>query len=132
MSEYYPENKITTVFYREVDFLWVSSYYDVNLSGLCYHNHRLCWFVTRENMFCASPSDTFVTKVDIYQLTYWQTIHASLRKKMFEWFVGYHCTFPNRKQGARQKYYSATNIFSKAWYGLLRNVYYGFIQKVIR
>ena len=38
--------KITTINYDEVDFVWIQNHWDIHLSGLCNYKGNLCEFKT--------------------------------------------------------------------------------------
>lgn len=79
--------------YESVEFVWVSDHWDIHLRGLCRFHGELCSFKTLpeigDNLFC-----------ELAHLGPLQKVRWLLRKKMFEWCVGYHWTYPHRKNGA--------------------------------
>ena len=80
--------------YRDVQFVWVSSFYDLALKGLCLEQKELCLFKT----------DYDTMKVSIYHLAVAEKIRWILRKLLFEWCVGYHFSYPQRALGQRFRY----------------------------
>lgn len=80
--------------YNEVDFVWISNHYDIHLAGLCRVDGRLHRFETNDD----------TREVTIYRLTRIAKIRWILKKKLFEFCVGYHWTYPNRKQGLNWQY----------------------------
>lgn len=103
---------IVTLPYDEVDFVWISNHYDVHLSGLCKMGNTLFWFKTKiegdyENVEC-----------EIYMLSFWEEVKLRTRKFFFEQMVGYHWTYPNRKN--KGFYYRKPQWLSK----LLFKLYY--------
>ncbi len=98
---------LTEIPYRDVDFVWVSSHWDIHLSGLCRYNGKLCQFsTTQENNpewdekrdaedddYNISP---FITTCAIYSLSLKEKAKWLFKKKKFEWAVGYHWTYPYR------------------------------------
>jgi hypothetical protein len=88
------KNPLVTIPYEEVEFVWVSSHWDIHLIGLCRYNKELCLFTTDYN--------TLITS--IYKLSFSQQVDWTIKKTLFEWCVGYHWTYPKRK-----------NIYNKRW-----------------
>ena len=88
-------NRIVTLPYDEVDFVWVSNHYDVHLEGLCKMGNTLFWFKTNNypNHFAFDEN----LKCDIYMLSFLEEMKLRLRKFFFEQMVGYHWSFPKRK-----------------------------------
>ncbi len=39
-------NKIATIPYDEVDFIWVTTHWDLHLNGICNYNGKICEFIT--------------------------------------------------------------------------------------
>ena len=92
---------VDTIPYNQMDFVWVSNHYDIHLSGLCKHKENLCWFVTEGLDKYDEENDEWVMpNCNIYSLTLSEKIKLKWRQKRFEWMVGYHWTYPYRKQGA--------------------------------
>lgn len=84
--------RIATLPYDEVDFVWVSNHYDVHLSGLCKMGNTLFWFETKiegdyENIIC-----------DIYMLSFWEEMKLRFRKFSFEQAVGHHWSYSKGKK----------------------------------
>ena len=80
--------------YDEMDWVWISDHYDIHLDGLCRHDGELSRFKTDfDSEICT-----------IYTLTNWEKIKWLWRKRMFEVCIGYHWTYPHRKQGVRFNY----------------------------
>lgn len=76
--------------YNEVDFVWVSDHYDLHLTGICRDNGKLCRFET----------DYDTTEVSIFELSLLEKVMWLCQKKLFEWCVGYHWSYPEKKRGA--------------------------------
>ena len=83
-------NRIVTLPYNEVDFVWISSHYDVHLEGLCKMGNTLFWFKTID------PEDDNI-KCGIYMLSFWEEMKLRMRKFFFEQMVGYHWSYPQKK-----------------------------------
>lgn len=94
---------ITTINYHDVNFIWISCHYDIHLKGLCLYDNKLCRFEVNYN----SPE-----KCEIYSLTILEKIKWSLNKKLFEWCIGYHWTYPlGRSFGKRSPKWFWNKIF---------------------
>ena len=83
--------------YEEIDFVWISTHYDIHLSGLCKMGNTLFWFETINY----EEGDL---KCNVYMLSFWEEIKLRLRKFFFEKMVGYHWSYPQRKEWARFYY----------------------------
>ena len=70
--------------YGSVDFHWVDNHYDLHLSGLCFHNGKLCRFET----------DYDTHEVFIFSLNYFEKIKWKIRKRLFEIFVSKNWSYP--------------------------------------
>jgi len=82
---------IATLPYDDIDFVWVSNHYDVHISGLCRLGFSLFYFKTinhdsDEELMC-----------DVYMLSTTEEIKWRLKKFFFEQMVGYHWSYPKRK-----------------------------------
>lgn len=82
---------IATLPYDEIDFVWVSNHYDVHISGLCKLGFSLFYFKTinhdsDEELMC-----------EIWMLSFMEEIRWKLKKFFFEQMVGYHWSYPKRK-----------------------------------
>jgi len=86
---------IATLPYDEVNFVWVSSHYDVHLSGLCKMGNTLFYFKTinHESYF----EDDEELMCEIYNLTFCESIKWKLKKFFFEQMVGYHWSYPTKR-----------------------------------
>ena len=97
--------------YSKVVIIWVSNYYDLALSGICCYNKKLCRFETNYETM----------EVSIYNLTIIEKIKWKKRQKLFEWCIGYHWTYPYRKQG--HKFYYR---WPKWFWKIIFKLYYKF------
>ena len=82
---------IATLPYDEIDFVWVSNHYDVHISGLCKLGFSLFYFKSinhdsDEELMC-----------EIWMLSFIEEIRWKLKKFFFEQMVGYHWSYPKRK-----------------------------------
>jgi len=82
---------IATLSYDDIDFVWVENHYDVHISGLCKLGFSLFYFKTinhdsDEELMC-----------EVYMLSTVEEIKWKLKKFFFEQMVGYHWTYPKRK-----------------------------------
>lgn len=92
-------NHIAIVPYKEMDFVFVSNHYDMHLSGLCKFNNEFCRFqiVEFDINFDENP------EYYIYKLTTKEKIKWLYRKTLFELCIGYHWTYPYRKNGLKPR-----------------------------
>jgi hypothetical protein len=86
---------ITTIPYDEVNFVWVSSHYDVHLSGLCKMGNTLFYFKTI-NYEDYYDNDNEL-KCEIYMMSFREEMKWRWKKFSFEQMVGYHWSYPKRK-----------------------------------
>lgn len=91
------------------DYVYVSDHYDIHLRGLCRYKTKLCYFTTDYD-----TEDTI-----IYSLRWHEKIKGIFKKKIFEWCVGYHWTYPQREEGAEFYYRKPELLFV-----ILFNLYY--------
>ena len=89
---------IATIPYEEVDFVWISNHWDIHLSGLCKMGNTLFWFQTQ------LTDDYENIKCDIFMLSFWEEIRLKVKKFLFEQMVGFHWSYPQRRQGSRFHY----------------------------
>lgn len=80
--------------YEAVKFIWVSNHYDLHLSGICNDNGELRRFETNYD----------TGEVSLFALTMREKVKWKMRQLAFELCVGKHCTYPDRKNGARFYY----------------------------
>lgn len=67
-------------------FVFASSHYDIHLEGICKYNNKLHEFRTDYNTEICT----------IYSLTFWEKVKWIKKKKLFEWCIGYHFSYPHR------------------------------------
>ncbi len=86
---------IATLPYNEINFVWVSNHYDVHISGLCKMGNTLFYFKTinYESYF----ENDKELMCEVYMLSTTEEIKWKLRKFFFEQMVGYHWSYPKRK-----------------------------------
>jgi hypothetical protein len=82
---------IATLPYDEINFVWVNNHYDVHISGLCKLGFSFFYFKTinhdsDEELMC-----------EVYMLSTVEEIKWKLKKFFFEQMVGYHWSYPQRK-----------------------------------
>lgn len=87
--------RIATLPYDEIKFVWVSNHYDVHLSGLCKMGNTFFYFST-VNYYDLYEEDKELM-CDVYMLSFWEDIKWRLKKFFFEQMVGYHWSYPKRK-----------------------------------
>lgn len=83
------ESLLEVISYGDAEWVWVSDHYDIHLKGLLRYEGRLCRFETNYE----------TAEVSIYSLRPDEKVRWLISKKLFEWCVGYHWTYPERKQG---------------------------------
>lgn len=107
---------ITEQPYEYTDFVWIISHYDIHLDGLCRFNGEICYFRSIDNTdyqemsdncpYCSDKTDDMSKCVceahvdlvcNIFQLTWLEKIKYLLKKKTFEFCVGKHWSYPNRR-----------------------------------
>tara|TARA_Y100000310_G_scaffold56232_1_gene51642 strand:+ start:47682 stop:48092 length:411 start_codon:yes stop_codon:yes gene_type:complete len=91
---------LTRIPYEEVDFVWISNHWDMHLSGLCRYNKKLCYFDNVDDIYDNKLKDIYVS---IHNLIFDEKIEWIIRKKLFEWCVGYHWTYPHRESGVHYR-----------------------------
>lgn len=84
---------IATLSYDDIDFVWVNNHYDVHISGLCRLGFSLFYFKTINH----DSDDELMCEV--YMLSFWEEVRWRLKKFFFERMVGYHWSYPKRKNG---------------------------------
>jgi hypothetical protein len=99
--------KIAEVDYNDLEFVWVSSHYDVHLAGLCRYQGQLCKFTTdmqdnpnwdreRARNDDDYEEDLYILTCTVYKLSFVEKLKELYSKKKFEWCVGYHWSYPDR------------------------------------
>jgi len=86
---------IATLPYDELIFVWIQSHYDVHLSGLCKLGNTFFYFKTI-NVEESYDEDKELM-CEVYMLSTREEIRWRLKKFLFEQMVGYHWTYPKRK-----------------------------------
>lgn len=104
----------TTEYYDTINFVYVHDHYDYHLSGLCRYNRELSYFTT------IVPDEVNPNAVvKIYRLSSLEKIRQLYSKWLFEKMVGYHWTYPNRRNG------ELFEIRNPKWfYSMLFKLYY--------
>lgn len=87
---------IATIPYDEVNFVWISGHYDIHRFGLCKIGNTLFYFKTI-NVDQYYDDETEL-KCEIYMLSFLEEIRWRLKKFFFEQMIGYHWTYPFRKE----------------------------------
>ncbi len=90
---------IKTLPYNEVKFRWISNHYDVHLNGTCMYNGDLCEFENKYPDYNEETDDWEEMYVKIYKLDLISKLKWYWKQWKFEKCVGYHWTYPQRKQG---------------------------------
>jgi hypothetical protein len=86
---------IATLPYDDIDFVWISNHYDVHISGLCKMGNTLFWFETKNHQEYFYDEEQLVC--DVYMLSFWEEAKLRMRKFFFEQMVGFHWSYPKRK-----------------------------------
>jgi len=89
---------LTTIPYNTTNFKWVSNHYDIHLDGLCIYNGQTCYFKTIEGNWNDEKDEPDESFCEIYSLSLIEKMKWFWRQKKFESMVGYHWTYPYRKQ----------------------------------
>ena len=84
--------------YGEVNFKWVSSYYDINLNGTCIYNGELCEFEAEYPEYNDENDEWEEIFVKIYRLGLLDKLRWYGRQKLFEQCVGYHWSYSQKKR----------------------------------
>ncbi len=85
---------IATLPYDDMTFVWIQGHYDIHLSGLCKLGNTLFYFKTiNENDYY----DGKELMCDVYMLSSLEEVKWRLKKFFFEQMVGYHWSYPKRK-----------------------------------
>lgn len=101
----------------EVDIIFVSSFYDWPLMGVCRYDGKTYKF-QREPMVEDDYSEYF----NLQKLSFFERLHKWWKRTLFGICVGFHCHYKNNKRW--QKYYSMRRprwfwqILFKLYYGL--------------
>lgn len=90
---------IATLPYSEVNFRFVSNHWDVHLRGTCMYNGELCAFENEEPDYDEEADEWAEMFVRIYRVGFIDKLKLRWQQFLFEQCVGYHWTYPYRKQG---------------------------------
>ena len=127
--------------YDTVDFVWVSSHYDVHWSGICRFNDELMEFKTVDETdyqamedncpYCKDNGtgnvidckcETYTNLVcELYELSFLEHLRWVIRMKLFEWFVGEHWSYRARRSCVS---------FNRSMNNPLVKFYYKFLSKI--
>lgn len=110
---------MTIIPYDKVDFVWIKNHYDIHLKGLCRYNGELCEF---ETDYPDTPEEWNNPKVFIKNLTWYEKLRWLINKKLFEWCVGYHWSYPQRLDKSK-RYFKMRR--PKWLFKILFDTYYG-------
>ena len=97
------DKKIATVKENELEFVWVSSHYDIHLNGICKYKGELCEFKGIQPNWNPEKDDWYDTFYEIYKLSFKEKLNWVIRQKKFEIAVGYHWSYPQRKKNVEFK-----------------------------
>jgi hypothetical protein len=107
--------------YDEVDFRFISNHYDVHLNGTCMLDGKICEFENEYPEYDDEKDDFKEMFVKIYKLDFINKLKWRWQQWKFEKCIGYHWTYPYRKNGERPFRYRNPKWF----YVWLFNRYYG-------
>lgn len=104
--------------YNQVNFRWVSNHYDIHLHGSCIYNNELCEFKCKYPNYNLDTDEWDDVIADIYKLNPLQKLKWYWDQWLFETCVGYHWTYPYRKQGIGFDYRKPKWLYKKLfkWY----------------
>lgn len=99
------KEKIATLPYsndgKEYQWVWISNHWDIHLSGIVRYKGEICEFITDDQTIWSDEEDDWVgeTFIDIFSLTPKEKFNWLRKKFLFEKCVGYHWSYPERKNG---------------------------------
>lgn len=107
--------KITNIPYSKTDFKFVQNHYDLHLSGTCIYNNKLHVFKTIEWDYYDEDEnyENYNPTCDIYELTLKERIKYWYIQKKFEWMVGYHWSYSNKKRISNFYYRNPKWLYKK-------------------
>lgn len=113
---------LATIPYNTVYVHFVDFHYDIDISGLCSYNGKLCRFYNDWDIFVEDEDGDRVYLTCIHTLSFFQKLRLLFRKRLFEWCVGYHWTYKNGKRVA--SYVPPRTLWQKckhrAYYGSIK------------
>jgi hypothetical protein len=83
--------KLATIPYEEMHFVYIMNHYDVHLEGLCEVCDELLYFKT------INPEEDNI-KCDVFLLSTGEKIKYRFKKFLFEQMVGYHWSRDSNKR----------------------------------
>lgn len=94
---------LTTIPREEVEWVHVSSHYDIHLSGLCRYGGALCHAEIHDEGEWDDDAERYIrpTTYRIFALSPLALALRLWRMKLFQWCVGYHWTYPHRPNRER-------------------------------
>ena len=117
MSEF-----ITTLQEQDVNFIWVSDHYDYHKNGLCLYRGKYCEFKGKEVEIKNNNYIFNNVYYDIYKLSFKEKIKWLYNKKIFEWCVGYHWSYP---KNSNKKIWDSFHTRKPNWFfSLLLKFFY--------
>jgi hypothetical protein len=102
---------------QDMNFVFITNYYDGPLSGFCLWDNQL-------HRFEATDESYGDDEYDVYPLTLWEKIKAKTNQKAFEICVGTHWSYGGNKRKSHF-YWRRPNWLHK----LLFDVYYKLTMK---
>jgi hypothetical protein len=110
---------IAKIPYNEVKFRWVSNHWDLHLEGTCTYNGKLHRFTTEEPDYDEELDEWETPYSEIFELTLFEKLKWLKTQWLFEQCVGYHWTYPMRKEGKYFYYRKPQWLYKKIF-----NFYY--------
>jgi hypothetical protein len=129
--------KIAKIDYDKMKFVFVTDHWDIHLAGLCEYNGKLHYFETVDEreyecnpLFIESIKFNGITHKEpyfreigelycvIYSMSLFEKINQLWRKKLFEVCVGYHWSYPNRRDTVDNKPYWLKKLLWKMYFYL--------------
>ena len=105
--------------YSEVKFRWVANHWDLHLQGTCVYENKLCMFQTEEPDYDEEKDEWETPYSEIYELSWLEKLQWIKNQWLFEKCVGYHWTYPIRKEKRGFYYRKPQWLYKK-----LFNIYY--------
>jgi hypothetical protein len=104
--------------YKGMRFIYIYSYYDLPLQGLCRMGKELCKFQLIDY-------DAKRIKYHVFKMPWYEKIYHLWNKKLFELCIGYHWSYPELR---KPPYFYHRK--PKWFWTLIFNIYYGQWRKI--
>ena len=87
---------INTIPYTKVDFVFITDHDEIHLKGICRYDNSIHEFNTVNNEWNKEFNKLEELHCEIFRMAFYDKLKWTWKKKKFEWFVGYHWSYPNR------------------------------------